>query len=148
MDIKRLQHQVILLDYEVRSDPLKSTIDEVLQGIPDKYADEFPSFSIYGGPAVEGAHVEPDAVYFDIDKLNAKCDENRDAVIGIIAHEFAHVFLRHTDAGDDGEKGLRHEREADEMACRWGFSSQIEALRRQCGPPTPCPDSMRPLQGP
>ena len=55
----------------------------------------------------------------------------RDVVIGNLAHEFAHVFLKHT-----GKGGLLDEHEADRLARRWGFAKEIRAIRHYLGPPT------------
>ena len=53
-------------------------------------------------------------------------------MIGIIAHELAHVFLRH----DPTTNRLKAEEEADGLASEWGFSREIKEVRRKTGPPT------------
>ena len=62
-----------------------------------------------------------------------------EALVGAIAHEFAHVFLKH-DAPplrcEDKEEFVREvnrrEEEADKLARKWGFATEIEAIW-QCG---------------
>ena len=60
-----------------------------------------------------------------------------EALVGAIAHEFAHVFLKH-DAPplrcEDKEEFMRElnrgEEEADNLAKKWGFGKEIEASRQ------------------
>lgn len=48
------------------------------------------------------------------------------AVVGEVAHEFAHVFLEHRlDAPEKAQQ------EADETARQWGFEEEIDLLNRQ-----------------
>ena len=64
------------------------------------------------------------------------CDQSlldipRNVAIGILAHEFAHLFLGHPVTG-----GLQDEYQADGLACQWGFTEEVRALRQHLGPPT------------
>jgi len=103
-------------------------VRHVLKIIPDHYTEEFPSFSVFERYSRWGAHVEEEGnIFCDPSLLNLPWD----VAIGTLAHEFAHVFLGHT-----GKGGLGDEREADALACRWGFRKQIEAIRKIYGPPT------------
>ena len=107
-------------------------IRQVLETIPDSYTEDFPSFSVFEAPTalhacVQDADVGDAKVYFDPSLL----DMPGDVAIGILAHEFAHLFLRHR-----GRGGLREDWEADALASRWGFTEQIKAMRQQIDPPT------------
>lgn len=51
---------------------------------------------------------------------------------GIIAHEFAHLVLKHWHPRQLRYKtDDRREAEADRLACDWGFSEEIAALRME-----------------
>ena len=60
----------------------------------------------------------------------------RGEIIGIIAHELAHLALDHRFLSWEGKRKLRlrEEYEADALACRWGFQGELmaalEALTR------------------
>lgn len=56
----------------------------------------------------------------------------KDVMIGIVAHEFAHVYCGHN--GETGE--LTKEDEADDMARVWGFESEVDVMREKLGPTT------------
>ena len=58
-------------------------------------------------------------------------DMRRDIAIGILAHEFAHVFRGHA-----GRTGLQEEYEADSLASQWGFGAETRAMRKCFGPVT------------
>ena len=47
-------------------------------------------------------------------------------VIGVLAHEFAHIALNHPMLSEEAE---RIEKEADELASKWGFAEEIKLLR-------------------
>ena len=113
--------------YDV-SPPMNGLIRHVLKAIPDSYAEDFPSFSVFETRSPWEARVEHEAnVFFDPKLL----DMPRDVAIGTLAHEFAHVFLKHT-----GKGGLLEDHKADALACRWGFTEEITAMRQDSGPPT------------
>lgn len=113
-------------NYDV-SPVMDGLIRHVLKMIPEHYTEEFPSFSVFEVYSRWGAHVEEENIFCDPSLLNLP----RDVAIGTLAHEFAHVFLRHTGKGGSGD-----EHEADALACRWGFRKQVEAMRECYGPPT------------
>lgn len=134
MDLKRMKETAVLLDYEIEDSNFMKLIHHVLTRISDAYEEDFPSFSIYEGSAKAGAHVMEDYVIFDIDRLNELCDGDENVEIGIIAHEFAHVYLKHAIAPDDGRGGLKYEDEADKLASKWGFAKEVEIFRLKLGP--------------
>ena len=136
MDLERLR-KFVILEYEIKDAGFKRLIDYVLERIPDVHEEDFPSFSIYEGHAIEGAHVTEDSVIFDVDKLkNELSDGDEDVMVGIIAHELAHVFLKHGSVPDMVERGLEYEDEADRLASNWGFAKEVTAFRHKLGPPT------------
>ncbi len=57
----------------------------------------------------------------------------REVAAAIVAHEFAHRYLRHFESGRLGD-GLDREDEADEQARAWGFD--VDEFRRVRGPAT------------
>ncbi len=50
-------------------------------------------------------------------------------IVGIIAHELAHLVLGHRFVSWEGKRklGLREEYEADALACQWGFHAELMA---------------------
>ena len=127
MDLNAELEPLTVYSYKV-SPAMDSLVRHVLKTIPDCYTEEFPSFSVFETYNRFGAHCEPEGnIFCDPSLLNLP----RDVATGTLAHEFAHLFLRHT-----GEGGLHDEHEADALACRWGFEKEIEALREHFGPPT------------
>ncbi len=135
MDLERLKETVVLLDYEINNLSFKELIDHVLQRIPNKFEEEFLSFSIYEKPTEFGACVDEDKIFFDIGELEKKSKGDDAVKIGVIAHELAHVFLKHHTAPDDGIGGLKNEDEADRLASEWGFTKEVKAFRQKI-PPT------------
>ena len=125
MDIERLKEQAILLDYEVEDDVLKSYIDEVLTRIPSSYIEDFPSFNIYNGSSVVAAHVYKDSITFDIAKLYKSSEGIKEVIIGVIAHEIAHVFREHGFKASQKD-ALSFEDDADQLASEWGFEEEIQ----------------------
>jgi len=97
--------------------------------IPDSYTEEFPLFSVFEAYSPWDAHVEEGKIFCDPKLLNMP----RDVAIGALAHEFAHLFLRH---GMGGKGDLRKEHEADALACQWRFTEEVKAMRQYFGPPT------------
>ncbi len=131
MNIDRELEPLTVYQYEV-SAAMDSLVRHVLAVIPDSYAEDFPSFSVFEAPSLEGARVEKGGegdgtIYLDSSLLQFPID----IAVGILAHEFAHLFLRH-----DGKGGLSDEREAGALASKWGFTEQIKAARQHIGPPT------------
>ena len=131
MEIDDELEPLTVYNYEV-SPPMHNLVKHVLKAIPDEYTKDFPSFSVFETHSPWGAHVEADgeggrSIFCDPRLL----DSPTDVAIGTLAHEFAHLFLGHT-----GKGGLQEDYEADELACRWGFSAEAEAMRQHCGPPT------------
>lgn len=51
-------------------------------------------------------------------------------IVGIIAHELAHLALGHRFISWEGKRklGLREEYEADALACQWGFDAELTAV--------------------
>ena len=104
----------------------------MLEDILNSYTEQFPSFLIFEANSPWGAHAE------DADSKEGKIfcapsllDMPKDVAIGTLAHEFAHLFLRHPSEG-----GLRDDWEADALASKWGFTEEIKAMRQYVGPPT------------
>lgn len=127
MNIDDQLEPLTVYNYDV-SPAMDGLIKHVLKMIPERYTEKFPSFSVFECHSPWDAHVEPEGlVFLDPSLLNLP----RNIAVGIIAHEFAHVFLMHI-----GKGGLGDEHAADALACRWGFRKQLEAMRESCGPPT------------
>ena len=108
-------------------------VRHVLSAIPDEYAEEFPSFSVIESRSSGYTRFERHSfeevgrLYFDPRLPSLP----RDVAIGLIAHEFAYMFLEHTSGGFAGG-----EYEADNLATHWGFREEIRAMREFTGPPT------------
>jgi hypothetical protein len=64
-------------------------------------------------------------ITFYTDMLYRLSDE---AVVAVIAHELAHAWLNEHVSPQESEK---REVEADELAARWGFAMELEALDSQ-----------------
>lgn len=126
MEIDDELEPLTVYHYDV-SPLLDVLVRHVLETIPDSYADEFPSFSVFEAHSAWGAHVEEGKIFCDSSLL----DMPRAIAIGTLAHEFAHLFLRHPVAG-----GLQDEYKADELACQWGFTEEVRAMRQHLGHPT------------
>ena len=131
MKIDRELKQLMVYQYDV-SPRLDALIRHVLNTIPASYRKDFPSSSVFEYPIRLGAKVE-DA---DVGDGKIYCnpsllDMPGDVAIGILAHEFAHLFLRHPSEG-----GLRDDWEADALASKWGFTEEIKAMRQHEGAPT------------
>jgi len=132
MDIVKLMRNGILGDYKIKDPQFKEYIDHVLTKIPESYEEDFPDFSIYEGSVRWGAMVADSSVTFDVYRIKQLCDDSESALIGLIAHEFAHVFCEHGKA--DHKVGLEVEDEADNLACKWGFKKEIEDFRNKIKP--------------
>jgi hypothetical protein len=133
MDIDDELEPLTVHNYDV-SPGMDNLIRHVLKIIPDSYSEEFPSFSVFETCSSWEAHVERETLEeVAIVYLDRKClDMPRDVAVGTLAHEFAHVFLEHS----GNKAGLPEEDEADKLACQWGFTREIEAMRQYHGPPT------------
>lgn len=62
--------------------------------------------------------------------LNRELDDRaQGALVGIIAHELAHLALGHRFVSWEGKRKrrLREEYEADALACQWGFQEELMA---------------------
>ena len=109
---------------------LDNLVRQVITTIPDSYKREFPSFSVSEAPSPWGVHVEDGKVFCDSSLL----DMPRDIAVGILAHGFADLFLRHTTKGE-----VCDEQKADALASKWGFTEEIEAMREsRPASPTKC----------
>lgn len=53
------------------------------------------------------------------------------AVVGEVAHEFAHVFRGHNLYSSSEREADRAQEEADTTARQWGFAEEIDLLKRQ-----------------
>ncbi|MCJ7743349.1 MAG: DUF45 domain-containing protein [Dehalococcoidales bacterium] len=132
MDIDAEFEPLTVYNYEVSAN-MDKLVRHVLKVIPNRYAEEFPSFSVFEAKSPWGAHIERESIedegkiYFDPRLLKMA----KKVAIGTIAHEFAHLFLGHTGPGS-----LQGEYEADDLARQWGFKNEIEAMRKHSGPPT------------
>jgi hypothetical protein len=139
MNIDSELEPLTVYQYQV-SAAMDSIVRHILATIPDSYTEEFPSFSVFETRSSWEAHVEQDGdaggiIYCDSSLLQFP----RDVTVGILAHEFAHLFLRH-----DGKGGLHDEWEADALASKWGFTKEIKTMRQQMDPPT---DDQRQVDG-
>lgn len=126
MDIYSELEPLTVYNYDV-SPAIDSLVRHVLKVIPDDYTEGFPSLSVFETYSCWGAHVEEGKVMCSPSLLEMP----RDIAIGILAHEFAHVFLEHT-----GKGGLQEEHDADELTCKWGFAEEVRVMRQHLGPPT------------
>ena len=114
--------------WEIHDPRLEALVNEVLSAIPEEYEDDFPVFDLRQGLSPWAAHVEPDgSVTLDPAKLFV---DAHDVIIGTIAHELAHVFLRHRAVGGHQNE---QELEADDLAIKWGFESEVSAMIRAYG---------------
>jgi hypothetical protein len=119
-------------DYKV-SPPMDKLVRHVLKVIPNKYVEEFPSFSVFESVSPWGAHIERESAEdegkMSLDPKILKMPKS--VAVGLIAHEFAHLFLNQTGGG-----GLKDEYAADAFASQWGFAKEIKVMRRKLGSPT------------
>ena len=129
MKINHELEPLTVYSYEV-SLAMDDLVKHVLKLIPDKYIEDFPSFSVFESPSKWGAYVDEGKIYLGSDLLN----EPKDVAVGTIAHEFAHLFLGHIGPGT-----LQYENEADTLAKKWGFNKQIKVMRKCYGPATDDP---------
>ena len=132
MDIDAEFEPLTVFSYKVSPD-MDTLIKHVLKAIPNKYAEEFPSFSVFEAKSRWGAQVERESIedegkiFFDPKVLKMP----KDVAIGLIAHEFAHLFLGH-----DGGGGLKDEDAADAFAIQWGFAKEVKSMRKKLGSAT------------
>ena len=126
MNINGELEPLTVYNYDVSSG-IDSLVKYVLRVIPDDYAEQFPSFSVFETYSPRQAYVEDGKIFCDSSLLNIA----KDIAIGTLAHEFAHLFLGHPVSG-----GLEDEYKADELACQWGFQKEIAAMREWFGPPS------------
>ncbi|HIC91700.1 MAG TPA: hypothetical protein EYP21_06520 [Syntrophaceae bacterium] len=124
-----------IIEYRVYDQNFKRLVNQVLGRIPDTYEEEFPIFSIYEGYCEWGAMVDEQGIVFDVGKLNEESEGDNVAIKGLVAHELAHVFLKHSVLVAQGKATLEHE--ADKLAIKWDFKREIEVFRQKFGPPTP-----------
>ena len=125
MNIDKGFKPLTVISYHVSS-KMDKIIREVLKSIPEKYSENFPAFSISEAPSLFGAHFERDntkEARIIIDPL--LLNHNKKVIVGIIAHQFAHVYLGHTEL----EGNLSKESKADALAGEWGFSIEITEMR-------------------
>jgi hypothetical protein len=118
--------------YEVSAE-MDKLVRQVLLTIPDTYTEDFPSFSVIEALSPGYARFERHSyeevgrLYFDPDLPSLSSD----VAIGLIAHQFARLFIERTPGGYVGG-----EHAADDLATRWGFRDEIRAMRQIIGPPT------------
>lgn len=103
--------------FEIRDAAFKKLILEVIARIPI----ETEGFSLFGiieselGVGIWG-HVDgAELIQFNMKEIK-KCKLGRDAKVGIIAHEFGHLFLQHLDANYSEEDLREIEKAADDRA--------------------------------
>lgn len=120
MEIDNELEPLTVYSYQL-SHGLDNLVRHVLKVIPDSYAEEFPSFSVFETYSPWYAHVEEEGKIFCDPRL---VNMPKDVAIGTLAHEFAHLFLGHT-----GQGGVQEDYEADSLACRWGFTEEIAIMR-------------------
>jgi hypothetical protein len=108
---------------------IKKLLWKVVERIPEET--EFPFFNIIEDLnwKLDSSVIPRDWVLIINSKdLNKKGEKT---VIGILAHELAHIALRHCKIGR-----LEEESEADNLACKWSFREEIRVMRKKIGPPT------------
>jgi len=138
MDISKIvDDHYIILDFDVTNSLIRELVLEVLSRIPDEYEEKFPSFNIYEYyyrmyKDDAGAYVHDSSAFFWAERFFKTSDNDRDVMIGIVAHEFAHVYCGHKGRTKD----LREENEADDRARGWGFESEVNVMREKLGPTT------------
>jgi hypothetical protein len=126
-----------LIENEIQDPSFRRLFEDVLARIPDSYAEDFPCFSVYEGFALEGASVIDEIIYFDVSRLTKASGGDQGVLIGIIAHELAHIFLGHSSMIERNPmEGLKLEGEADSLAAEWGFAEEVETFRQKLGPPS------------
>ena len=85
-----------------------------------------PFFSSFKQEPVEGDEIRE---YAKVIYLSPRLEEKKlDLMIGIVAHELAHVYLRHNLIGSSMDEYERQEKEADDLIIKWGFTEELEAV--------------------
>ena len=73
-----------------------------------------------GNRKARGQHIQTITLYSELlDELSG------DSSIGVIAHELAHAWLNEHERPEESQK---REKEADELARRWGYGKYLDAL--------------------
>ena len=130
-------HSQIIIQNIFDCDELSPYLTDLLTEVMSKInafidLDETDFSFLYEGRTSSGeiAEVTEDGdLYIDTKKL--KQIGNRNAETALLAHECAHIVLRHYATETIG---LEKEDEADELAASWGFD--ITLFRKLCGPAT------------
>ena len=136
MTVKSLRELGIILEYNVKDRHLTKLINHVLRRVSSKFEEAYvgnserSSFDIWKGRDKNGAYCHPDYILFDPERLDEIFGDDK-GKIGVIAHEFAHMFLDHPNAPDDGRGRISYEEEANKLAAEWGFSKEIEAALKK-----------------
>lgn len=109
---------------------IKRALEEVLSRLPDAGAllnGERPLYIVQssriGGVVTLGSGVT-------LLTLNERLKERPwEEIVGIMAHELAHLALGHRFVSWEGKRKLRlrEEYEADGLACQWGFREELMA---------------------
>jgi hypothetical protein len=122
---------LMVYKYEV-SPEIHKLVRDVLTVIPDEWRHEFPSFSVYEASSPWYAHFKRHS-FAEVGRLYSDprlMELPREVALGLIAHEFAHLYLEHTSGGS-----VEGEYEADDLANRWGFQNEVKAMRQFLGFP-------------
>lgn len=123
--------------FAVEDVEIRRVCEEVLAGIPPEECARFPELEIDEVRiTAEGANVrggDPWRLRLSPSQLKAQAGGDRAALRGLVAHELAHVFLRHA-PGSGERNGAYEEIEADDQARLW-VGADVDAFRLRFGPP-------------
>lgn len=131
------RHPEWIRRFDVVDAELRRVFEEVLAGIPADEGRRFPDLEVDEvAVTAEGANVrggERWRMRVSPSQLKKRVQGDRAALRGLVAHELAHVFLRHA-ATNGRRNGSFDEIEADAQARRW-VGGDVDAFRRRFGPP-------------
>jgi hypothetical protein len=115
--------------FRVQDPSFRRLVESVMEKIPDADAKEFPPFRVEEG-YLHGDCLGHGSENVTLNLAEMEAEKLSDpAKKGVIAHEFAHVFLQHLDASWDPNVIDEYENEADSKAVEWGFEEEISAMR-------------------
>ena len=96
-------------------DEISSTIMFVVE--PDGFLATNAPFGRFCPPSADGCDLRFDTIVI----FHPCFDYSHSALVGLLAHEIAHSFVR----GQDYEAD---ENAADQQVCKWGFEEELKAL--------------------
>ena len=147
MNLERLREFQVLGDYEIRNPRIRKLVEHVIARIPDECEAEFPVLNVVESAKIKTSSLggvsgdDPDETWICLpaEKLDHESPDNDGPIVGVIAHEFAHAFLRH--ASETSELYARggvfrycdHELSANVLATKWGFGQEIKVAKERFG---------------